>query len=365
MSSSSAASSESPLHIISWNVAGWIPTLKHIVARHGSLGAFLRRHQIDVLALQESKVPPKTLSNASDHQPDCEGYDSYWAPCRIPGSSFNGVAVYARRGLVRAAHRDVLGDSEFDDEGRCIRIDIGGRLVLFNVYVPNSGSTSQRSDYKVRYLARLRWAMAKVRESGTPVMLVGDYNIARRVHDRDWRHRSADIQAMIDAPLGGGGGRGGGGGEGEGRSGGGVENAGSLLPSLPPSVYGSGGGGGSGSGSGSIGGGGGGGGGGGDHAALVQKMLRQLQKIWPSIYRQMGKKYVAPVVVKKGQGTVTKYRVEVPGEGGRRIILGRPREEAEYVEERRGEKRGEKRQEEKDMSCVCCVLCGAFVCCEL
>ena len=217
MSSSSAASSESPLHIISWNVAGWIPTLKHIVARHGSLGAFLRRHQIDVLALQESKVPPKTLSNASDHQPDCEGYDSYWAPCRIPGSSFNGVAVYARRGLVRAAHRDVLGDSEFDDEGRCIRIDIGGRLVLFNVYVPNSGSTSQRSDYKVRYLARLRWAMAKVRESGTPVMLVGDYNIARRVHDRDWRHRSADIQAMLDAPLGGGGGRGGGGGEGGGR----------------------------------------------------------------------------------------------------------------------------------------------------
>ena len=65
----------------------------------------------------------------------------------------------------------------------------------------------------------------------------------------------------------------------------------------------------------------------------------------------MGKKYIAPVVVKKGQGAVTKYRVEVPGEGGRRIILGRPREEAEYVEER-SERGGEKRRRGTCFVCV-------------
>ena len=50
--------------VVSWNVAGWEPTLKYIVSHYGSLDAWLDRHQIDVLCLQEVKIGREKLTKA-------------------------------------------------------------------------------------------------------------------------------------------------------------------------------------------------------------------------------------------------------------------------------------------------------------
>ncbi|CAD7975338.1 unnamed protein product [Amoebophrya sp. A25] len=44
------------MQILSWNVAGWIPTYQAIVAHYGSLERYLELHEADVLCIQEAKV---------------------------------------------------------------------------------------------------------------------------------------------------------------------------------------------------------------------------------------------------------------------------------------------------------------------
>jgi exonuclease III len=89
------------VHLVSWNVASWATTLEMIVQRHGSLEAWLQRHAIDILALQEVKILEPVLERGQVPRPSlakqpgagknvptmslsAEGYDSFWAPCRKP-----------------------------------------------------------------------------------------------------------------------------------------------------------------------------------------------------------------------------------------------------------------------------------------
>jgi exonuclease III len=44
------------LHIVSWNVAGWTPTLKKIINHNGSLQSWMDKHSIDILCIQEVKI---------------------------------------------------------------------------------------------------------------------------------------------------------------------------------------------------------------------------------------------------------------------------------------------------------------------
>ena len=199
-----------PLHLISWNVASWATSLKEIRAHHrGGAAAWMRSHALDVLCLQEVKTADSKLeAHAADHAAHVPGFDSFWACNRTKArSGFDGVATYARAGLVLAADRRPLRDAELDDEGRCIRTDLrlvptataatttatsaaaaaaaaeegGGRqaqtLALFNVYVPNGSSSGARQAFKLRFLRALRCAMDGARAQGCVVALVGDTSL--------------------------------------------------------------------------------------------------------------------------------------------------------------------------------------------
>ena len=48
--------------IVSWNVAGWEATTRLIISHYGTLAAYLARHQVDVLCLQEVKVQRQKFS---------------------------------------------------------------------------------------------------------------------------------------------------------------------------------------------------------------------------------------------------------------------------------------------------------------
>jgi hypothetical protein len=46
-----------PLHVVSWNVAGWARTLAQIVKFHGSLRAWVERHQSESFAAELALIP--------------------------------------------------------------------------------------------------------------------------------------------------------------------------------------------------------------------------------------------------------------------------------------------------------------------
>ena len=70
-------------------------------------------------------------------------WESFWSLSHV--NSFNGVAVFARKGLVHAADAAPLGRGGntqwawLDAEGRCLVVYFS-HFILINVYIPNAGS---------------------------------------------------------------------------------------------------------------------------------------------------------------------------------------------------------------------------------
>lgn len=90
--------------------------------KHESLASWISQHGCDILALQEVKVKKEVIRD-SPNTVDAElaGWDTFWCPCQLKGnlSGFNGVAVFAKKGLTIRADCAPFGEQELDDEGRC------------------------------------------------------------------------------------------------------------------------------------------------------------------------------------------------------------------------------------------------------
>ena len=215
--------------IVSWNVAGLKPALQRIHSDYGgsssstSAGSnsgkeglattkssnntnndpfanYLRLHgDIDILCLQEHKIPYKSISSRSEpHRcSSIEGYESFWS-C-VGGnqkSGFNGVVTYVKLGLVQSANCTPLDDPELDNQGRCVMTD-HGKFVVFNVYVPCGGG-SQTLPKKMKFLNALSNAMKKQREEeGKHVILVGDMNLKIDKRDIPWGSRSLNVDDIL------------------------------------------------------------------------------------------------------------------------------------------------------------------------
>ena len=212
--------------IVSWNVAGLSTTLSRIESdykppsdfksttgdkNHKSISSsfsyYLERHHIDIIAIQEHKIPLSQLSSRSE--PFCvasrtDGYESFWScnTCNNNSSSngskskakagMNGVCTFAREGLTISASSTILEDPELDHQGRCLMTDHGS-FVLFNVYVP-----CREGENKIKFLTALRQAMSKQRQKGKKVILVGDLNISHKPIDIYWKWLPVSIQRVYD-----------------------------------------------------------------------------------------------------------------------------------------------------------------------
>ena len=183
--------------LMSWNVAGLSTTVQRIHEAYKNEGSatafehFLKSHQVDILCIQEHKIPSSQLSNRSEPFmcASVEGYESFWSKTTPAG--MNGVVTYARIGLTKSANAAPLGSPDLDDQGRCIQTD-HGEFVLFNVYAPCNGGHSV--NMKMKFLQALRRAMASC---GKPVVLVGDLNITHKGIDKYWKDRSIVVDDII------------------------------------------------------------------------------------------------------------------------------------------------------------------------
>jgi exodeoxyribonuclease-3 len=151
------------MKVATWNVNSIRARRQHVID-------WLDARQPDVLCLQELKV-------ATDDFPYDEVRECGYEAAVFGQKTYNGVAI-----LSRAPLSDVIegiADDEDDSQARLISARVDGVTVI-SAYFPNGGEVgSDKYDYKLRWMKRLRHALEQRFDTETDhVALCGDYNVA-------------------------------------------------------------------------------------------------------------------------------------------------------------------------------------------
>jgi exodeoxyribonuclease-3 len=157
------------MRIATWNV-------NSIRSRIARVEAFLQRHDVDVLALQETK--------ARDDQWPVMGLESLGYEVATFGhNQWNGVAIVSRVGLTDV-RRGFDGMPEYGDplagEARAMGATCGG-VQMWSLYIPNGRKIGDpHMDYKLAWLSALREAARGwlAEDPSAQIALTGDWNIA-------------------------------------------------------------------------------------------------------------------------------------------------------------------------------------------
>ena len=162
--------------------------LNGIRARLPRLLEWLEREQSDVVCLQELKCADDSLPIADI---EAAGYGAVWHGQK----GFNGVAILAR-GAAPELRRVGLPGEAGDEQSRYIEAEVGG-FVIASIYLPNGNPIgTEKFDYKLRWLDRLRAHAAELLAAERPTILAGDFNVVPE--DRDvFSMRAAANDALV------------------------------------------------------------------------------------------------------------------------------------------------------------------------
>ena len=156
------------MKIISWNVNG-------IRAVQGKgFAETLALLDADCILLQETKAQSDQIDKA------LEGIDGYhiYSNC-AERKGYSGVTLLSRQAPLQIIHD--MGVAEHDREGRVLVAEFE-HFFLLNVYVPNSGESLARLDYRqdwdLEFLAYLQQLQSK-----KPLIACGDFNVAHQEID--------------------------------------------------------------------------------------------------------------------------------------------------------------------------------------
>jgi exodeoxyribonuclease-3 len=164
------------MKVATWNVNSIRARQEHVVD-------WLDAAQPDVLCLQELKVTAEEFP--FDQVREC-GYEA----AVLGQKTYNGVAILSRLPIEDV--QEGLGDDEDDPQARLISAEVAGVTVL-SAYFPNGGEVgSDKFDYKLRWMERLRGLLGRRFDpEADEVALCGDFNVAPFDDDigrpADWR----------------------------------------------------------------------------------------------------------------------------------------------------------------------------------
>jgi exodeoxyribonuclease-3 len=150
------------MKIATWNVNSITIRLEQILN-------WLETTQTDVLCLQETKVtddkfPLQTINAAGFHA------------AFIGQKSYNGVAILSKH-EIKDVQKNFPDDAE-DAAKRLIAATVKGVRVV-NTYIPNGTELwSDKFDFKLDWLQRLRKFFDATCAPGADVLLCGDFNVA-------------------------------------------------------------------------------------------------------------------------------------------------------------------------------------------
>jgi exodeoxyribonuclease-3 len=157
------------MKIVSWNVNSLNVRLSHVLE-------LLAKHQPDVLALQETKVPDEKFPQAEIEQ---AGYRVVFSGQK----TYNGVAILSRQ----EASNCVVDLPGLDDPQRRILAATVNGIRIIDVYIPNGQDVdSEKYAYKFCWLNAFRDFLLGEMAEHEKLVVLGDYNIAPAdldVHD--------------------------------------------------------------------------------------------------------------------------------------------------------------------------------------
>jgi exodeoxyribonuclease-3 len=158
------------MKIATWNV-------NSIRVRMERLLPWLAERAPDVVCMQELKVEEEKLPRA---ELEAAGYHVV-ACCQ---KTYNGVAILAKQAIEDV--RVGMDDGVEDPQARMVSGVVGGVRVI-NVYVPNGQQVgTDKYEYKLQWMARLRKYLDDKCDRAQPLVLCGDFNVAPEngdVHD--------------------------------------------------------------------------------------------------------------------------------------------------------------------------------------
>jgi exodeoxyribonuclease-3 len=177
------------MKIATWNVNG-------IRARDAQLQEFIEREKPDVLCLQELKAAVEQLPVWLCQ---LEGYWCYWHG----GKGYSGVGLHVRKDTFPSSPE--FQHPQFDYEHRIVIAELPA-FTIASIYVPNGGKDFPA---KMRFLASLELFAADYAASGRPLVLCGDFNVARTdmdVHPKERKPgiigQRPDERALIERIIG-------------------------------------------------------------------------------------------------------------------------------------------------------------------
>jgi len=162
--------------------------LNGIRARLPRLLEWLEREKSDVVCLQELKCADDSLPIADI---EAAGYGAVWHGQK----GFNGVAILARGAAPELRQVGLPGDPD-DTHSRYIEAEVGG-IVVASIYLPNGNPVgTDKFDYKLKWMERLRARAAELLVSERPTILAGDFNVVPE--DRDvFSIKAASNDALV------------------------------------------------------------------------------------------------------------------------------------------------------------------------
>jgi len=166
--------------IISWNVNGL-----RAVIRKGALDTFLKKHDPDILCLQETKAMREQVEY------DLPQYEEYWNSAERKG--YSGTAIFSKTkplNVFNGFHpkarktKKLLDDQGRDagSEGRVITAEYKKYFVV-TVYTPNAKDDLSRLKFRHKKWDKLFLKHCKELEKKKPVIFCGDLNVAHEEID--------------------------------------------------------------------------------------------------------------------------------------------------------------------------------------
>lgn len=170
------------MKIAAWNV-------NSLRARLDRVTAWLDANRPDVVCLQELKGTEESL----DFSPlEALGYHR-----AVHGQpTYNGVAILSLEEptdvITGMAPESTGPEGDEDEQARLISATVGG-IRFFSAYCPNGGETgSDKWRYKLDWFERLLVYLDRLASPDDPLVIAGDFNVARDARDVENPDRWAD-----------------------------------------------------------------------------------------------------------------------------------------------------------------------------
>ena len=157
------------LNIISWNVNGIR------AAERKGFTDWLINEAPDIMCVQETKADVSQLATGITN---IDGYNAYFSSARKKG--YSGVGLWSRHAPEEV--KTGIDIERFDSEGRILRADYGV-LVLYNIYFPNGGASSERLEYKMDFYETFIAHVKDELKIHKKIVICGDFNTAHKEID--------------------------------------------------------------------------------------------------------------------------------------------------------------------------------------